>query len=56
MDLPTIAISMIPNDIATVLDGSVSERKRWFILVRKTREVAYGYGMVQLNWKTYNTR
>ena len=38
MCLPSIAIAMLPKNIATVLASSVSERKGWFILVRKARE------------------
>ena len=38
MGLQKIIIATPPKDIVTLLDGSVSDRKEWFILVRKARE------------------
>ena len=36
--LPALVQAILPEDIATVLDSTVAEKKGWFVLVRKARE------------------
>jgi hypothetical protein len=37
-ELPALVQVILPDDIATVLDSTVAEKKGWFVLVRKARE------------------
>ena len=37
-ELPALVQAILPDDIATVLDSTVAEKKGWFVLVRKARE------------------
>lgn len=38
IDVPNIITASIPTDISIVMEGSVSNKKGWFVLVRTTRK------------------
>ena len=41
--MPAIVLSSIPSSIIAVMQGTVTDRKGWFVLVRRAREQLQGY-------------
>ena len=41
--IPAIVLSFIPTSIIRVMQGTVTDRKGWFVLVRRAREQLQGY-------------
>ena len=41
--MPAIVLSSIKSSIIMVMQGSVTDRKGWFVLVRRAREQLQGY-------------